>query len=138
MAQENVEIVRRLFDAVARRDSATVLSLYDQDVEWEGSRHRWSEILGGTPCWRGHDGLRRWSREYYETWESLEDSIEEVIDAGEDVVVIVSTRGRGRASGVAVEWLHHAAVWTVRDGRIVRVVWFPTREEALESVGPRE
>jgi ketosteroid isomerase-like protein len=138
MSQENVEIVRRLFDAVVRRDNATVLSLYDPDVEWDGSRHRWSEILDGEARWRGHDGLRRWAREYYANWESLEDSIEELIDAGDDVVTIVTTRGRGRASGVAVEWLHHAAVWTVQNGRIVRVVWFPTREEALESVGPRE
>jgi ketosteroid isomerase-like protein len=138
MSQENVEVVRRLFDAVARRDSETVLSLYDPDVEWDGSRHRWSEVIGGPPRWRGHDGLRRWAREYYESWESLEDTIEDVIDAGEDVVVIVSTRGRGRTSGIAVEWLHHAAVWSVRDGRIVRVVWFPTREEALESVAVPE
>ena len=34
MSQENVEIVRRLFDAVAGRDTATVLALYDRDLEW--------------------------------------------------------------------------------------------------------
>jgi ketosteroid isomerase-like protein len=138
MSQENVEVMRHLFDAVARRDTETVLSLYDPDVEWDGSRHRWGEVLGGEPIWRGHDGLRKWARAYYETWDDLQNTVEELLDAGDRVVAIVTTRARGRASGVSVEWAHHAGVWTVRDGRIVRVVWFRTRDEALESVGLRE
>lgn len=32
----------------------------------------------------------------------------------------------------------HAAVWTVRDGKIVREAWFPTRTDALEAAGLRE
>jgi ketosteroid isomerase-like protein len=42
MSQGNVEVVRQLFDAVASRDTATVLSLYDRDLEWDGS-HRQRE-----------------------------------------------------------------------------------------------
>ena len=134
MSEENVEIVRRLFDAVARRDTETVLSLYDSDLEWDGSRHRWTEVLGTSMArFRGHAGLREWSRLYYGTWEHLEDTLEELIDAGADVVTIVTTRGR--TSGIEVEWKHHAGVWTVRDGKVIRVVWFPTREEALEAAG---
>jgi uncharacterized protein len=138
MSEENVEIVRRAFDAVARRDTDTVLSLYDPNVEWDGSRHRWAEVMRGRSHFYGHEGLRRWSREYYEMWENLEDSIEELIDAGEHVVSIVTTRARGRASGVEVEWKHNAGVWTIREGRIARVVWLPTRAEALDAVGLRE
>jgi hypothetical protein len=39
---------------------------------------------------------------------------------------------------VDVEWTHNAGVWTIRDGRIVRVAWFGSVEEALEAVGLRE
>jgi ketosteroid isomerase-like protein len=139
MSEENVEIVRRVFDAVARRDTETVLSLYHPDLEWNGSRHRWAEVLGhGMARFRGHEGLRRWARQYYEAWENLEDNIEELIDAGDQVISIVTTRARGRASGVEVEWKHNAGVWTIRDGKVVRVVWLPTREEALEAAGLRE
>ena len=35
MSEENVEIVRRAHDAVARRDTETVLALYDAEVEWD-------------------------------------------------------------------------------------------------------
>ena len=134
MSRENVEVVRRLFDAVARRDTETVLSLYDPEIEWDGSRSRWAEVMSGDPCWHGHDGLRKFFRGYYETWESLDDTIEEVIDVAEDaVVVVVHTRARGRASGVEIDWPHHAAIWTVRDGRVVRAVWFRTRDDALAA-----
>ncbi len=72
-------------------------------------------------------------------WENLEDTLEEFIDAGDaDVVVIVTTRGKARGSGIEVEWKHHAGVWTVEGGKIIRVVWYPTREEALEAAGLAE
>jgi ketosteroid isomerase-like protein len=68
----------------------------------------------------------------------VEDEYTELIDAGEHVVSIQSTRGRGRASGVQVEHANFAGVWTVREGKVVRAVWFPTREEALQAAGLRE
>ena len=91
--------------------------------------------MPGEAQWHGHDGLRMFFRDYYETWEDLQDTVEELIDAGDHVVAVVDSRGRGRASGAEVEWGRHASVWTVRDGRIVRVVWFRTRDEALEAAG---
>jgi ketosteroid isomerase-like protein len=139
MSQENVEIVRRLFEAVARRDTEAVLSLYHPDVEWDGSRHRWAEVLGpGRARWQGHDALRAWSKRYYEAWENLEDHVEELIDAGECVISVVTTRARGRGSGVEVEWKENVGVWTIRDDKIARVVWLPTRAEALEAAGLSE
>jgi ketosteroid isomerase-like protein len=139
VSQENVELVRRVFDAASRRDTEAVLSLYDPDVEFDGSRHRWAEVMGtALTRFHGHEGLRRWSRQYYEMWENLEDKIEELIDAGEQVISIVTTRARGRASGVEVEWKHNAGVWTIREGKVVRVVWLSTREEALEAAGLSE
>ncbi len=46
----------------------------------------------------------------------------------------MTQRGRGRASRVQVE-LKQYAVWTVSKGKVVRVVWFPSRDEALEAAG---
>jgi len=50
---------------------------------------------------------------------------------------VVTTRGQGRTSGIDVEQ-RMAAAFAIRDGKIARVVWFPTREEALEAVELRE
>jgi ketosteroid isomerase-like protein len=133
VSQQNVAIVRRLFDAAMRGDTETALSLWDPDVEFDARRSRWAEVMPGMTHFRGHDGLRAFFREYYETWEKLVDDVEELIDAGDQVVSVVTHRGRGRTSGLDVEWAGNSGVWTVRSGKIVRVVWFPTREEALAA-----
>ena len=137
MSEENVEIVRRVYDAVSRGDTETVLAAYDPDVETEFSRSPFAGVLKRS-VYRGHEGLRSFFRErYQEAWADIEDTCEELIDAGENVISVVNTRGRGRASGAEVERTHYG-VWTIQQGRIVRVVWLGTRTEALEAAGLSE
>jgi len=133
MSQKNVEVVRRLHEAATSRDVSTVLALYDPAVELDASR---VQIVGfmGQEVYRGHDGLRRFFGEWHEAWESIDYSFEELIDAGEQVVSVVTRRARGRASGADVEW-PLALVWTLREGRVTRLVWFPTRTDALAAAG---
>jgi uncharacterized protein len=133
MSEENVEVVRRVYDAVAHRDTETVLALYDPEVEWDGSRFPLGRLTGAGGVYSGHEGVRSMFRAYYEAWENVEDDCKELIDAGNQVIAVVTSRGRGRASGIEVELADYAAVWSVREGKIVRVVWFPTREQALEA-----
>ena len=137
MSQENVEIVRRVYDAVARGDAATVLDAYDAEVEWDFTRSPWVGVLR-QDVYRGHAGIREFIQERYaDAWVDIEDECEELIAIGEEVVSVVRTRGRGRASGAETERTH-AGLWTLREGKIVRVAWFPTRAEAMEAAGLRE
>lgn len=134
MSEANVDTVRRLYEAASRRDVATVLDIYDQAVELDASR---VEIVGvtGEGVYRGHDGLRRFFREWHEAWETIDYSFEELIDAGDnEVVSVVTRRARGRASGADVRWAL-ALVWTLRNGKVARLAWFPTRADALEAAG---
>jgi ketosteroid isomerase-like protein len=137
MSRENVEVVRKLYEAAVRRDADTVVSLYDEEVELDFSRIPHAQ-LSGRGVYHGHDGLRSWYREWNDAWESFEQVYEELIDAGEQVVSVSSQRGQGRLSGAEVELRHQAAVWTIREGKVVRLVAFPSREEALEAVGLRD
>ena len=138
MSQQNVEVVRRVYEAAANRDSAGVLSLYDPEVEIDVSRtHR--ALMEGLYAGAEHEGLRKWSREWHEVWEQVDYDVEELIDAGDnDVICVVTVRGRGRGSGADVEFKLHAGLWTIRKGKIVRVVWFKTRGQALEAAGLQE
>jgi ketosteroid isomerase-like protein len=137
MSQENVEIIRRVYDAAARRDSDVVLAIYDPEVEVDMSRAPCRDLVGKR-FYHGHDGLRAFYREWNGAWETVESDVEELIDAGERVVSVETTRGRGVVSGAAVE-LHQCGIWTLRAGRIVRVEWLDaTREEALEAAGLSE
>jgi hypothetical protein len=52
------------------------------------------------------------------------------------VISVISSQGRGRASGVEVSKVH-AGIWTIRDGRVVRVEWM-SREQALAAAGLSE
>ena len=122
MLQENVEIVRRVYDAAQSRDSATVFALYDPEVEWDWSRHPISSMIGDS-VYRGHQGLRDFFRDFREVWEQMDWSVREILDGGDHVVVLVDQRTRGRTSGAEVI-ASAVSVWTVRAGRIVRVVWF--------------
>ena len=136
MSEENVEIIRRLYDAAAHRDSDAVLALYHPEVEVDMSRAPCRDLVGKR-FYHGHDGLRAFYREWNGAWETVESDVEELIDAGERVISVETTRGCGVASRAPVE-LHQCGIWTIRDGKVVRVAWVEKRDEALEAAGLRE
>jgi ketosteroid isomerase-like protein len=135
VSRENVELIRRLYDAVAARDGETVLSIYHPDVVWDHSNNTEIAHLTGSTVYHGHDGLREWSRQYYEAWEDVTAQLEDVIDLGDDrVVAVLDYRGRGRVSGVEV-FTHMAGIFTIRDGRVVRAEWYRDEPDALRAAG---
>jgi uncharacterized protein len=131
MSQENVEIVRRLWEAWERRDTEAVLGLYDPAIVWESG----GTGLGGS--YRGHEGVRQYFREWLETFEGYDSKAETFIDAGDKVVVGSRVRGRGKASGVEVG-MPGWQVYKVRNGLVIRVDFFQTEAEALEAAGLSE
>ena len=136
MSQENVEVVRRVIAAERRRDTATIFALYDVDIEWDVSRVG-GPVAGHPEMLRGHDGVRSWLRTWYEGFGNVSYEVEELIDAGEHVLLVVNQHGWGRASGADVSLRLYGA-WTVRNRKVVRVAWFLDRIEALRAVGLEE
>lgn len=132
MSEENAEIVRHLYEAIARHDSEKVLALYDPYVVCDFSRVGWGDLTH-RGVYYGHEGLKTVYREWYEAWADYEEVLEEVIDLGDRILSVVTGRAHGRVSGVAVENAHHAGLWTIQDGKIIRTVWFPSKQEALDA-----
>jgi len=62
---------------------------------------------------------------------------EEFLDLGDRVVVTLRLRGRGHGSGVEIDALFYE-IYTLRDGKIIRMDEFTDRAEALEAAGPPE
>ncbi len=137
MSRENVEVVRRVIEAHDRGDFATVFASYDPGIEWHVAPVI-APMGDLEPVYHGHEGVRAFWRQWFAAWEKASFEYEEFIDAGEAVVTILSQRMRGRTSGIELNWNSYGQAWTVRDGKIVRVQVFPTREEALEAVARRE
>ncbi len=128
MAAENVEIVRRVFDAFNRGDFETALDLLDEDVEWGGP----PDVPDETGPYRGHDGVVAGFRNFMKVWERLDVELVEVIDAGDRVVAVNRWHGRSRGHGVDVD-LHVSQVLELRDGKVTRVRQFRERDEALAA-----
>ena len=140
MSEENVEVLRRMYEAEARGDYAAALALYDPAIEWDNSRSPVGDFAGTVgEVFRGREAVQQALRDWYEAWKIVESEVEELIDAGgESVVSVFTYKAKGRTSGVEVEFSHMAGTWTIREGKVARVAWFPTREAALEAAGLSE
>ena len=134
MSQENVEIVRRAYEAYNRRQIERVQALSHEECVV------YTVIEGQAEPrpFRGHDGIRDWIENENAVWESVKIDDLDLRDLGEDRVFtygVASLRGRG--SGVKLS----APVWSVlelREGTIYRLRSFPDRAEALEAAGLSE
>ena len=129
MSQENVEVVRRAWEAFTRRDNEAVLRLDDPEVEI------YDVFYDRT--YRGPDGVRDYFREWVSIFDALGSEVEEWIDAGDDVVAVHRSRGRGKRSGVPVEQ-RESHVWTLRDGKLRRLRIYRSKSDALKAVGLEE
>jgi ketosteroid isomerase-like protein len=136
MSQENVEIVRGIYDAVARRDGVTPFKAYAEDIVWDLSNSR-RTALGVEPIYRGHEGVRQFWRDALSVFGEVDLEVEELIDAGDQVVAVTRERGVGRGSGVLVRSIA-VSVWTFEDGKVIQVQVFDDRQHGLEAVGLRE
>jgi ketosteroid isomerase-like protein len=130
MSRENVEIVRRLLDALLLGDEETVTSILDPDVRVV------DDDLPDAGEYAGIDGLAAWASNWDESWESWQLEPQALIDAGDQVVALVKLFAVGKGSGVTVE-RNNGMVWTVRDGKAVRLEYYGSGEEALEAAGLR-
>jgi ketosteroid isomerase-like protein len=137
MSQENVERVRRGYEAFNRGDLADAAKDFDPNIEW-----RIPFQLPDSPpdeTYHGPEGVVR----FWETWRTAFDDfrveLEEIIDAGDRIIVFAAVRGRGAGSGAEVKTPSFPQVWTFgEDGRPVRVEMYASRAEALEAAGLSE
>ena len=120
MSDENVEIVRRFL--VLDFDEA--LMYVDPDIVWNPVEE--------SPA-QGHDAVRASTARWKSEWDDYELTPEGFADAGDRVVATVRFRARGRGSGIEVDARLYD-VFTLRDGKIVRMDQFTERSEALEAV----
>ena len=131
MSQQNVETVRGIYDAVARRDVVTPFAVYADDVVWDVSKAATAGLLNQT-IYHGHEGVRRFWREGLAVFGEVDLVVEELIDAGNRVLAVIREFEVGRTSGVPVE-ASHFAVWTLVDGLVTHMQVFTNRQDALEA-----
>ena len=132
MSEENVELVRRAMTAFADGDLEQAAKILDPNAELYPP----AEDPDVERMYRGPEGARSWLQNWLEAWEEFEFRIDDVIEAGDRVVLVFSQRGRGKTSGVEIE-NQLAGVATMRDGKLVRGDVYLDIEEALRVAGVR-
>jgi ketosteroid isomerase-like protein len=135
MSQENVEAVKRGIDAINRRDVDALLRELDSKVEWH------SAILmgmgGSETVYLGHEGVREWARDFYETLSEFQAEYPEIRDLGDRVLALGHLRARGRGSGAEIE-SPVASVSEIQDGKGIRIRTFLDHTDALKAAGLSE
>jgi|SRR5947207_2220184 uncharacterized protein len=131
VSEENVEIARRLIEAVNSGDVEGVLQCMDPAIEFVPKR---AEVQG---AYRGHEGVREYLIDTAENFDLYQVDNEELRDLGDRVLVCDTLRIRGKESGVEVA-TSTAIVLTFRGGKIARFEDFGERSKALEAIGISE
>jgi ketosteroid isomerase-like protein len=139
---ENLELVRRLqpapdADLVAlfadETDTGPLAALFAScfHADCEVAAH----MFGSEPSlYTGLSGLRDGWRDWLAPWASYRAEIEELIEVGDDVVVLVRDYGRRTPGSPEIDTIT-AAVYTVRDGKVARAAFYSHRADALKAVG---
>jgi ketosteroid isomerase-like protein len=132
MSQENVEIIRQLYEAINRGDWDAALAHASHGIEWETDpRHPKAGI------YRGQGAFRQFAEDMEDPFEQSVIEPERFFTRGDHVVAFVKISRRPPGSTANVE-IRIGELWTFRNGMLVRGQGFGEREKALKAAGMTE
>ena len=128
MSAENVEIVRRAYESLARRDWDGLWADAHSDFQLH------TQLQGS---YRGPDEAQRFVEDRLAVFESWKAEPDEFFESGDQVVVFVTQRAQPKGTSAVIE-IKTGDLWTLRDGKVSTLETFPQREKALEVAGLSE
>jgi ketosteroid isomerase-like protein len=132
MSEENLEVVRAIYSRFNEGDFRASVDLLDPHIVFLMMRDApWAEAYVGV------EAVAAAMRGLFETWADFTLKAEELIPAGDSVLVSVRQQGVARISGVPTDE-HYFTVWSFRGRKVIRIENFRERAQALEAAGLRE
>lgn len=122
----NVEALRRVYAEWERGNFRPSTDVYGPDLQWGWS----AEFPGLEGVIRDTSPRSERMLRWLGCWERWRVVGEEYVTSDDTVVVLTRYLGRGLGSGVEVN-VRGAHLWTMRDGRALRLEIFSSRERAL-------
>jgi ketosteroid isomerase-like protein len=132
MSAENVEAIRRVYVSMARGDFWAAGEVFDPEIVWE-----WSPSLAGltgTASYHGVDGVEAATRDFFKAWDWYRQDAEELIEVGDDVLVLTRIVARMKGSDREIE-SRGAERWTFRAGKVIRHTSYDTPADGLAAAG---
>lgn len=127
MSQADIQTLRDAYAAVSRGDWDAAMRFADPELELKTA-----DRVVNPGIYRGPEAIRRFFEDLFEAFEEVIIEVEEVFERGDRIAVFVFTRMRpAGSSGMIENRIGH--LWTMRDGRAIRLEAFPTREDALAA-----
>ena len=132
MPREDIETLRRIYEAASRRDWDAAFLDAQPEFEYKLPDR---DPLAGT--YRGAETARSVFQDQLAAFDEARADPEQFFERGDRIVVFFRLRARPRGSSAEIE-IRVAHVWTMRDGMVARCELFPVRQEALEAAGLSE
>jgi ketosteroid isomerase-like protein len=114
------EFAARVYAAVNARDRRAIKALSAPDIV----------VATTVEAYRGPEALLEWMDEGDDAFDDFTVELLEVEELDGHVVASMRQRGRGKASGAVVDH-HFTHVWTLRDGRAIRLQSFSHGDDAV-------
>jgi ketosteroid isomerase-like protein len=130
MSEENVEMIRRAFEAYERGDLDAAVVDIAPDCEYVAA----GTVPGRTGTYRGPEGYKSFMAWLDDEFSDSHAQVDALIDAGDSVVVAATLRGQGRQSGIPATFTFWQ-VWRFANGKVVHGQGFADKAEALEAAG---
>jgi ketosteroid isomerase-like protein len=130
MSRENVELVRRSFEAYAIGGIEAALPFYASDFVWDPGAE-WVE----ESVYRGHDGARRLDAIFLENFDDYSLELHEIRAVDTRVVALYEAVGRIKGSNATIRQPIGIVVDDIRDGKIAAIRSYFTWPRALAAVG---
>jgi ketosteroid isomerase-like protein len=128
VSDDNVEIVQQGFEAFNERGVEGIVPMIHPEFEATTPPNLASE----PDTYRGPEGIRRWFDSFDEVMDQIRWDAHGFQQVGDKVVVEFALRARGKTTGL--DFGQEAVmVWTLRDGKAIRVELFETLDEALAA-----
>jgi ketosteroid isomerase-like protein len=131
MASANVELVRSMYARWERGD-------FDA-TEWAHPEIEFVFADGPSPGrWTGLGGMAEGMRGWLQAWMDVRQIAEECRELDDERVLgLHHFTAAGKRSGLELGSIRHqgAAVYTIREGRVTRLVHYFDRERGLEDLG---
>ncbi len=124
-----MEIMRRGYAAWLEGGVEAIMPFLDSEIQWSQDPN-----FPGAKTFTGHAGVREWDAWLGESFEERRVEVERIIDCGDSVLALLVVHTRGRGSG-AVTQTPVAHLWTLRNGKGVRVQFYLDPAEALRASG---